>query len=416
MGIEKYEPDAKMKANKEIKKEFDVLDEQQKQLEAELTAVGAEIKESESMALRLRGIIGLIKSWLASIENSTLLYIKASDSAGIMMLNGKGDPLACYTGWAKCHGWTFVGVPDIIPGTWCNFTNYIQSLQDEIRQLEKYLPGIVLRFMNQIKNVKEYVIKKIKPVLLTNTELLVTKVFRQDAESVDLAYYMIYSKEITRAKLDEIYSKDSSGKRLLRYDHVSKYILEDMQLKGSDHFDYNEFGPVANSITLSKLALLDPKGLNELITANAGTVESALYGNPVYPEYQGNFTILFDAVTSIDGNHQWQPYPLPYPREVYTTIQKNSFGYNYYENPSEKKRFKIWVDPVLRIKVFLKLFNKSCLGSLGERLKANNYPFTECELNPFPSTLDVNGKPITMDSKCLKKKIVRQARGTRNGR
>jgi hypothetical protein len=135
---------------------------------------------------------------------------------------------------------------------------------------------------------------------------------------------------------------------------------------------------------------------------NVGKSESALYGSPVYPNYAENFTILFDAVTSIDGNHQWQPYPLRYPRESYVD-QGYSFGYDYYKNPSGKKGFRIWVDPVLRSNVFLKLFNKSCLGTLSEKLNANKYPFPECDLNPFPSTIDGNGKKITQDLECQKK-------------
>ena len=66
-------------------------------------------------------------------------------------------------------------------------------------------------------------------------------------------------------------------------------------------FDPNKFAPAKNTITLTKLLLLDPETLNQLLKDNLSP--------PVYSSADNGFgqdNAMLDYIRSLDANHQWR--------------------------------------------------------------------------------------------------------------
>jgi hypothetical protein len=70
-------------------------------------------------------------------------------------------------------------------------------------------------------------------------------------------------------------------------------------------FSDTRFAPAANTILLGKLALLSPKGLDDLLlTYNVGK----LYTNAAYDEFEKKIHVMLGFMRSLYGNHQWRDH------------------------------------------------------------------------------------------------------------
>jgi hypothetical protein len=220
------------------------------------------------------------------------------------------------------------------------------------------------------------------------------------AESVDL---LANPENATLPKLVEVFATtgDASGKQLLVFDDVSSFIDTDIAL-ANNALDPEQFVALTYAVTLAKLSLLQSDELNRLVRVVGG------YGNEqpdVFPPAtSGRFTLLLGAVRSIDGNHQWQPYGLPYPRTIGAPQPeepgKRHFGYDSRDGTS--KGFLLFIDPEMRQRVFSKIFPKPLAGKLSSRpeLQAPRYPFPACDAHPFPVSFLPDGSPAMQDLTC----------------
>ena len=115
-------------------------------------------------------------------------------------------------------------------------------------------------------------------------------------------------------------------------------------------------------------------------------------------------SILLTAARSLDGNEQWQPYGLLYPRSSGGGAPANASDRHYGFGPRDEARhgFPLFIDPVLRERVFLKLFPKQTHGEVAKRpeMAADRYAFPICDKNPFPVTFLPSGDPATVDNGC----------------
>jgi len=106
-------------------------------------------------------------------------------------------------------------------------------------------------------------------------------------------------------------------------------------------------------------------------------------------------------VRSIDGNHQWQPFGLPYPSSQGKPRPENAMDRRFGYGPAqERPGFQLFVNPSLRKTVFLRVFDGPVSGSLARHL-SGSYPFPECSGHPFPITFKADGTGQDSDSTCL---------------
>ena len=186
------------------------------------------------------------------------------------------------------------------------------------------------------------------------------------------------------ANVNEEFAFDSSDKGLLEIPDMSSLAELDMHVSDG-HFDPERFAPVRNAIVLSKLLLLGAPELNRLVS-DAG-VSSTIYGASLFGA-SDSFNILFDAVRSIDGNHQWQEVALPYPRKSGIDPgwwAERQYGYPFSGPFAGRKGFRLWQDCEVRREIFHRIF----LGPIAPSLSPQASTFVagwESDSNRFPQS------------------------------
>jgi hypothetical protein len=392
IGLQEKVLEAKKKVLAEAEK---VVERLAKELEKIIPIVN-DIKNAID---RYNPVTLLIQKWIADIDTAAEEYIKASHRAGLLMLSNSGNPLNEYLEWYACYGQVFKAVPKEVGEVGCLLHKFIDDIKAKYDSVIDGLPEIVRWIVAPTREVQRRVEARVKPELEKATFRIVG--FLTDARTAEFLDLLVNPENATRGKLNSVYQRDESGKRLLTFSDVANFVDRDLNLQGGllqvDHFAALEY-----AVTLTKLTLLGTDELNRLITDLAGA-HPLLPSGGVFPPQSGNFTILFDAVRNIDGNHQWQAYGLPHPRRLgaaHAHPRDLHYGQDGYADPS--KGFKIWTERYLREKVFLKLFERSPLGVLSERVELQwpHYRFPSCAQNPFPSTKDKPGKVESEDTTC----------------
>jgi hypothetical protein len=385
------------KAKEAIEKAKEVVET----IQNEIDKIDPIIDEIKKAADKYNIITVLLDNWLKGIDKASTEYILASHRAGLKMINNSGNPKDEYTEWYKCYGFVFAAVPIQVTEAGCFVTDEVSKLKSKYDELIASLPEILQWVINPTKKASDLVLEKAKPEL-EKAAFNITS-FITDPGTADFMFLLMKPENASLSKLINAYNHDNTQKRLLTFADVSKLVLQDLSVE-NEVLNTTKFGPLINSVTLSKLAVLNPTSLNEIIKDQVGEYSSPYFGRNIYNSSETNFTLLLDAVKSIDGNHQWQAFALPYPKKggISENAIKPSYGYNYFSDPSKAKGFRLWVDPYLRERVFFKLFPYSASGSLSAtaELKDPLYTHEECPQNPFPLTQDAEGKLVNRDVSC----------------
>ncbi|MBK4722726.1 zinc dependent phospholipase C family protein [Azospirillum sp. YIM DDC1] len=367
----------------------------------ELDVVGATIDEIKRAIDSYNLVTLFLRNWKADIGVASEEYIKSSHKVGTIMLLNSGNPVSEYWDWYRCYGQVFVAQPKEIGQAGCLVREGIERIKGEFDRAIDSLPELLRWVVAPSREAQKLVMKRLEPELKKAEFTLVE--FLTNRSTADFLTLLSAPENATREKLVEVFSGDSSGKGLLVFNNVNDFVEKDLALIDG-RIDPDRFAPLRHSVTLAKMTLLGHDQLNKLARNLSGIEGSPLYGNRIYPDVPGNFTLLFDMVRSIDGNHQWQAYGLPWPRRTGVASpspKKLHYGHDYHQDHT--KGFRFWVDPFLRERVFLALFPQGVLGALGERseLQWSAYKFPECPHNPFPATQDINGTLRTRDTTCV---------------
>ena len=211
---------------------------------------------------------------------------------------------------------------------------------------------------------------------------------------------LINPENATGHKLREVFAivGDSGGKSLLVFSDMTSLINQDMHLKDGA-LNPDKFAPLTHALTLSKLSLLDRPNSRKLIYKLGGD-PGLIPSGPI-----DRYSILFEMLRSIDGNHQWQPYGLHYPRSngvhVPSAPHERHFGYGIVDGtPIGMPHFST---KKMRRRVFSRLFPERVSGNLANEISVatDNYPFPECASNPFPVAFEQDGSAKKEDLRCL---------------
>jgi hypothetical protein len=171
----------------------------------------------------------------------------------------------------------------------------------------------------------------------------------------DLADFInTMSEKPTAGRLNEQFKKSPPSEDLLLIPNMAARALADMPREDKS-FDPSKYAIVANSITLSKLALLDGTGLAKITGRRTDNGDA-----------QGN--IMFRFARSIDGDYQWMEKAPPYARAEGPHDGNHSNGY--------QKGLILWTDQDLRDSVFRRIFIGPMSPSLHEPPAANSTFFS----------------------------------------
>jgi Zinc dependent phospholipase C len=363
------------------------------------------IGQIEDFAKRYNVVTLFLRNWLDGIDRAGDDYIDASLSSTLRIMSISGDAFEPYKRWLQCSLMNYLGVPWQLPFAYCDVKDKFNEIVGEIDKLKESLPPILQWVIDPMGELQEEILKKAKPEVWKAVEASVDFVLKPPAGR--FVHMLADPKLVTPETLQESYNRsDTEGKNLIRLPNVVGMVNQDMALSSSGELTMESFHALRNSVVLAKLSLLNAAQLNLLFKDLAGDVPTR-YGPTLYGEGKaGRFTLLIDAVRSIDGNHQWQPFGLPYPRSDGTPEPSNPdlrrFGHSVHDHPHFGLR--IFADPTARKEVFHRVFSGPIEGSLMLdiiQLKYPPYTHPACAKNPFPRTIDDNGAIENLDLGCI---------------
>ncbi|MGV8898719.1 MAG: hypothetical protein ACOH2B_05665 [Burkholderiaceae bacterium] len=385
----------------------------QQRVEAELNKVIPVVDQIKEAADRYNPITLALKNWLNDIDIAAEEYVKTSHRASQMMLNNNGSPLDAYKEWFDCYGQVFMAEPRQIGQAGCLLKKHLEDIKNEVDRAIDGLPELIRWLVFPSREITKRAEKELRGQLEKGGVKILA--FLTSPTTADFLMLLANPENATREKLTLVFREDKSKLRLIRFDDVAALVDRDLALDGGQ-LNPAKFAPLNHSVILAKLSLLGPDVLNQLVADLVPSYDSPHYAAPLYRSSERNFSLLIDAVRNIDGNHQWQAYGLPYPRRAgvpHAGPKASHYGHDYFTDHS--KGLRIFVDPFLRERVFLKLFPASALGVLGERkeLRWPAYRFPECPANPFPSTQDARGVLMEADRRCVDSPAPDQPMGKR---
>ncbi len=355
------------KAESDLKKTNSLKAKQQKRI----NKINEDIADLENKSAKLQRDL---EQWLDNVDEAITEYINMSGKVGVALVEDSDIMIPIYE-WRDNYAKYFLPTP---------LEKIVTRYQEEVEKIKK-LWGI--RWLVKLNKYIDEKVDKLKK----RANIFLARIFlsKQAEEFLKLIYYP----NINDKQLNNIFSEDKTGKNLLLIPDIAERVKKDMSIIEGDikvereFFDPDKFHAVYNSIVLSKLTLLSPEQLNQLIRDN-------------YPESgvffkEDNLNILIGAVRSIDGNHQWSEYAPPY-------LRRNGVVDN---RPLEKRRygrengFTLWADPQLREKVFQKIFRGPLVTAMEvpESFNLKNlipecYPYNPNNMDPFPKILNVSEK------------------------
>lgn len=379
-----------------------------------LDKVSKDLAPVVDLLARYNPIVLFLQHWAADIRRASIAFSKSSQGVAEHLLAKKdGNALEPYVKWYECWSPVLRAVPSEVPQTACTandiYTDLHDKLTEEINKVVDSLGSLGWLIAPNVK-VQQEVEKKIKKPLEKEIKKAVGHVagevvaFLSNRQLANLIELITSKDRITDARLNGIYETDDSKSRLLEISDVAARVRRDAGLGAeNDMVSEDRFPALYNAIVLSKLALLDADTLNAVYNDLALEADPQAQPRKLFVGATGQpFNILLHAVSSIDGNQQWQAVGLPYPVSsggVKGWPDKSRFGRT--GQAGAHSGFLLWGDPRAREVVFKQLFR----GPLSPGMDAHpvivaNYPFLSCERHPFPSTTRPDGSRADDDYTC----------------
>jgi hypothetical protein len=340
---------------------------------------------------------------IKGMELATAAYTDASMAVALAMMNKQAKPLSAYGDWRNCWSMAYAGVPYQWIQASCRVGEELEDVRADINKnieaMIQRLPAPLPKLARDYKQVKARLIALAQKEAWQAADIGWSRSPKNDA-TVKFVEMMTSPTHSTVDLVDAYMRKGEDGKDLLLLDDIDKLVDQDLPTRdGTSRPD--EFQALRHSVTLAKLSLLNLDTVNAMVNDHVGTARSVFPdGQPLYPRGTGRTSILPLMVKSIDGNHQWQAYGIPYPRSSrQDNAEKRRYGYNAYTEQGYGMR--MFADPQARDKLFARLFPSPFVGAINTRLQDTALnPFVTCAAVPFPVTTLADGKPALADSRC----------------
>lgn len=399
--LQKTKYDIQLSLTSRLKNEAVTLREKLDELGKSVIKVADVKKAIEGFITDLKLVSFYTNNWRNGIDKAGVEYIKTSTKVAKLTASGKPGAFTEIRRWVGCYGSAFTPVPYQAAEFGCNVESEYARVRKKLDDLVlKVLPAPFDKLYTEYINVKADVDIKIKNA----TDKAGREVIKLAAPDGTTARLIDLLSEPQRATKDRLNSEfkstsDSGATQLLSFPRVSDMIDIDLHLE-NDKLDPLAFRSLRHSLTLAKLSLLDFEEVRKIVwTLGANVKELPL------PSHNGRYSLMIESVRSIDGNHQWQPFGLPYPRVAGvqpepTEASKRQFGYG--AQGDGPKGMPLFRTESLRQNVFNVLFPGGVAGEIRNRdeLKSPVYPFQECDRNPFPVAFSPDGSDLSKDIRC----------------
>ena len=313
---------------------------------------------------------GIVLEWLADNDKTMDAYFFANgDAIRLTMLHQ--SPLPPLKHWVDCNFPSLLGVPSQIAGSNCAVRNLMTEIRDAIDALKRIAVSDV-PILREIEQVEAKIEKSLKLAAKAELTNFGTRLTGHDMQSL----LDVISKPVTAEMLNEEFARTQGNKKLVLFTDVATRINTEMgiQQNGPDAAAFNpdSYPVIFNAQRLSRLALLDAKGLNKIT------------GLKVFGKSARTQNVIFRFASSIDGNHQWLQHAPPYPRRSpYIPVCGTNYGYS--------EPFPLWATKSGK-SVFGDLFKGPLTPgleipkSLGLRSALpSSYPYRPTKRTPYPN-------------------------------
>lgn len=401
-----------LQAEKDTIKKFGELQRIVKEKGKESERITGIFNQLNDFTVRFNSLSLPLGNLTNGIERATDAYMEASLNTAILIMNtNEADALSEYQVWLDCWGTAYLGIPYQAGNAYCSVVSEARRVKEDISQkliaLVKILPQPIPELARRFQELKMDLENVLKDEAWESGKELAALISR-DSTLGEFLETIAKPENATAKKLNEVYAsaENKKGKSLLKFPDVVSMIEKDVPTGPDGMLLPDKFHALRHSVVLSKLALLDFKTVNLMYRDNVGENSPSIFpdGDPLYPRSIGLQSIITHGVRSIDGNHQWQPYGIPYPRDNGNAEPDSAdrhYGYNAQLEPPYGMR--LFADPETRHKLFLKLFPTPMVGELGNQLNQDHThnPFMVCDAVPFPLTSGNDGEPYENDKRCL---------------
>jgi hypothetical protein len=308
-----------------------------------------------------------VRNWYDGIDRAMNAFVIANGAVIVNTITpGQHHILDPFTDWHSCYFQAILSVPIQITNGICTVTKAEENIKTKVNELEGHIAAIdpVSDKLFELKTDLEKKLLDLKDKLIDKGTEEILKQFDRDFNTRVFDWEEALHSVTDAAELQQTFSVDKSKTGLPLIPDIADRVQSELGNKGGTTLDINKFAPLRNALVLSKIALLDQRGLNDL--ASKTGVSYGVYGERLYAgesPYAKN--VLYGMARSIDGNHQWQEVAPPNPRQ--SGYDRGEFLKRYddieagftYRDPTRcirEKGMRMWVDPVARKKLFEKLF------------------------------------------------------------
>ena len=331
------------------------------------------------------------RKWADAMDAAGTAYILMAHETGTALVAGRKPVAKAYQAWLKCHGLSFSRISYRITGKYCAARAKLQGLQENIdTAMREKLPGTASDLYISIANLKG----KLDAYISENAQTAVLEQLK-DAQhpTARLVALLANSKYATRERVRSEFSKPVKGRKdLVIFDDAATLLDLELQLQ-TPNWSPDRVPAIAHAVALSKMSLLNADGLRAMVRDLGGNNADVPISD-TGPRY----SVLYQTVRSIDGNHQWQQNGLPFWRSSGAVFPLapacRRFGYGPSDGPG--MGFPLYANPELRAAVFAKVFPTPVYGVLAQHMGGlpgasdagtdrNPFPFADDLLFPMPT-------------------------------
>lgn len=307
--------------------------------------------------------VAVIDNAISNLESAMDAYVEAWEETAKELMRPKGnrfqpggDPVQPMKHWVGCWG-PALGVPfqaNLIGSTCSQVADELAEFQERYAALkqtvENVFPGVET-LKTDIRQLDEIIAELTTQTSVNLVNSLGSLGPDGEMDMVDVANWLftMWDKKSSSKDLNRAFQESNSSVELITKE-VSTAVHKDLNVCAGKPMDLakeytdaplRDFAPIQNAVTMSKLALLNPKRLNNLMarldpgsvaanpkkhgSKNSATQNSAQAAVSAQTnaavaakeKYIGKMpvgTVLIGALRSIDGDRQWLPIAPPPPR------------------------------------------------------------------------------------------------------
>lgn len=282
--------------------------------------------------------------------------------------------------WLICYGPGLGPVPTKATAGVCIAWDGINKIKQEIDEFEEQLADLtpITKAVFRAKQKLVGAIEKLKERIFDESLQAGLKQFDRIAGAETTYIYKGLAKPVGVADLNRVMSQDKDGQGLLQIGDAAQRVIAEMHIR-QGKFDPTRFSTVYNSIVLSKLALLNQRGLKDL--AFGAGIEASVFGPRLFSGTEPFAkNVLFGFAKNIDGNHQWHDLAPPHPRRegFERDDYKNRIGnvqnrYGYSDQKCIRSLgMRLWDDPKAKKTLFEKLFKGKMTAGIDQPKSLSN--------------------------------------------